>query len=264
MNHIQCSVAGCDRRGASTHGWCDMHWKRWARYGDPEKTLRPRHSPNPVCSVDSCNQKTLAKGLCSRHWQLSRKPTPVVEDLPGEKWKPVPGYEGLYEVSDLGRIRSETRTVHRMGADATIRGRILKTTAPMKDGVCYERAHLYRNRKRTDRTVHSMVAEAFHGPRPAGMVVRHLDGNSLNNTPGNLQYGTQVENMEDMRRHGNAIEQTKTHCVNGHEYTDENTVFIGNKGTRRCGKCIRVQASERNERAKAKRAAKRAALRGEA
>lgn len=51
--------------------------------------------------------------------------------------------------------------------------------------------------------VHRLVAEAFHGTRPPGMQVRHLDGDNSNNTPENLSFGTQEENYEDRNRHGN-------------------------------------------------------------
>ena len=50
--------------------------------------------------------------------------------------------------------------------------------------------------------IHALVALAFHGPKPSGAHVRHLDGNKLNNCPSNLAYGTPQENIDDMKRHG--------------------------------------------------------------
>jgi hypothetical protein len=50
--------------------------------------------------------------------------------------------------------------------------------------------------------VHALVAEAFNGPRPAGLQVRHYDGDHTNNTPRNLIYGSSKENHEDTKRHG--------------------------------------------------------------
>jgi HNH endonuclease len=55
------------------------------------------------------------------------------------------------------------------------------------------------------RYVHLVVCEAFYGPRPDGMVVRHLDGNSFNNIPSNLCWGTREENVQDDLRHGKRI-----------------------------------------------------------
>lgn len=53
--------------------------------------------------------------------------------------------------------------------------------------------------------VHALVALAFLGVRPAGLVIRHLDGDKLNNAPGNLAYGTQRENSDDMAKHGTRV-----------------------------------------------------------
>lgn len=60
----------------------------------------------------------------------------------------------------------------------------------------------YRGRYCLQRFVHQLVALAFHGPRPDGQVVRHLDGNSRNNSASNIAYGTHLENYQDSIRHG--------------------------------------------------------------
>jgi len=56
--------------------------------------------------------------------------------------------------------------------------------------------------KRTIRTAHRLVAEAFLGPQPEGMELRHLDNDKLNNVPGNLAWGTRQENADDRTRSG--------------------------------------------------------------
>lgn len=56
--------------------------------------------------------------------------------------------------------------------------------------------------RRKNATVHSLVAAAFLGPRPAGEDVRHLDGDPENNRASNLAYGTRTQNMADAREHG--------------------------------------------------------------
>lgn len=53
-----------------------------------------------------------------------------------------------------------------------------------------------------ERTVHGLVAQEFLGPRPVGLETRHLDGDRLNNTVGNLAYGTRSQNQQDRKRHG--------------------------------------------------------------
>lgn len=59
-----------------------------------------------------------------------------------------------------------------------------------------------QDEKWVTRYVHQLVCEAFHGPRPEGMVTRHLDGDPLNNHASNLKWGTQLENETDKDLHG--------------------------------------------------------------
>lgn len=113
-------------------------------------------------------------------------------ELPFEEvWKSVVGYEGYYEVSDLGRVRSLDRTTlrdNRHGKQPTkIKGRI------MKQGVRagYPYVNLCVNNFRKKRPVHRLVAEAFLG---TGEEVNHKDGNKLNNHINNLEWCTRAEN----------------------------------------------------------------------
>lgn len=118
-----------------------------------------------------------------------------------EKWKPVPGYEGIYQVSDQGRVRSQTRNVEKTSKTGKpyqqlIRGRVLRPGL-MTCG------HLSVSIKRNNsRTVHSLVMEAFVGPRPEKQEVRHLNGNPADNRLVNLAYGTRTQNILDAVEHG--------------------------------------------------------------
>ncbi|TXC63683.1 hypothetical protein FRZ32_08435 [Sphingosinicella ginsenosidimutans] len=120
-----------------------------------------------------------------------------------ERWLPVPGFEGLYEVSDQGRVRSLDRvieTASRWGGIKTnrLRGRILKPTPSGS-----RRQHLIVSLGRGNLVfVHRLVLLAFVGPRPDGMECRHLDGNGSNNNLSNLIWGTRLENMGDRTRLG--------------------------------------------------------------
>src|SRR5262249_52870534 len=137
-------------------------------------------------------------------------------EQPNERWRPVPGYEGFYEVSDLGRVRSlHRRTVH------GIQGGLLRKPLPLPNGYLY--VALYAQGKSQNRLVHRLVLEAFPGPCPAGMECRHLDGDQANNTVANLAWGTHRENILDKRHHGTDHNIRKTHCDSGHEFTPENT-----------------------------------------
>jgi hypothetical protein len=158
-----------------------------------------------------------------------------------ERWLPVPGYEGVYAVSDLGRLRSEARSVARSnGHPMFVRERILK--ASIKDG--YRMATLYRpGTARVDqRKVHHLVALTFVGPRPEGADIRHLDGDSLHNCSSNLAYGTRAENIQDAVAHGTHVETRKTECPRGHALRAPNLVAnrFKARGLRQCLACNRA------------------------
>lgn len=142
---------------------------------------------------------------------------------PGDtEWRWIPGYEGLYEVSSNGAIRSVDRVVtSKAGVDRPVRGVPLKLTRNPAHG--YLACTLSRDGRQKYAKVHVIVACAFLGERPNGALVRHLDGDQLNNTPGNLTYGTTTENNRDTVTHGRHKESRKTHCVREHEFSESNT-----------------------------------------
>lgn len=120
-----------------------------------------------------------------------------------ENWKAIPGFEGFYEVSDQGRVRSVERTV-------TVRGRSDGQTAKiireriLKPGLSSGRpvVNLRSDTDRRHALVHHLVLEAFVGPCPDGMECRHLDDKRRNNALRNLEWGTRRENMADRKRNG--------------------------------------------------------------
>lgn len=107
-----------------------------------------------------------------------------------ENWKPIKGYEGIYEVSDLGRIRSLPRTrsfIDRRGNDTVARvdGRILR---PQKCSNGYMRLILSKDGVHEQVLIHRIVASAFC-ERPAGKnEVNHKDENKANNIASNLEW----------------------------------------------------------------------------
>lgn len=115
-----------------------------------------------------------------------------------EIWRPVVGYEGYYEVSDLGRVRSVNRWMppNLYSPGQYLRGRVLKqeNTGPPGNRR-YKRVRLRTDGASHRRLVHHLVLEAFLGPRPAGYEVNHHDGNPGNNVRENLVYVTHAQNI---------------------------------------------------------------------
>lgn len=114
-----------------------------------------------------------------------------------ERWLPVAGYEEVYEVSNLGKVRSIERCVvekSRYGAQRTVR----HASRVLKAGRCkrgYLVVVLCGNGKQTSVAVHRLVAMAFV-EKPTGCdVVNHIDNDPTNNCSNNLEWVTQKENV---------------------------------------------------------------------
>ena len=103
-----------------------------------------------------------------------------------EQWKPVVGYEDLYEVSASGKVRGLTKHGKYPA------GRILKWSRRPRG---YQAVALSRNGKRRQLFIHSLVMGAFVGDCPPGHQVNHKDGRKENNHVTNLEYVTHAENM---------------------------------------------------------------------
>lgn len=107
-----------------------------------------------------------------------------------EEWRPVPGYEGRYQVSDQGQVKSLPRTQRRKNGTAyTVAGRIL---SPGVDFGRYPLVILYRDGEKATRRIHSLVADAFLPGR--GTCVNHIDGDKQNNRATNLERVSHSEN----------------------------------------------------------------------
>jgi len=117
-----------------------------------------------------------------------------------EVWKDIPGFEGCYQASTHGRIRSLPRPVYRKDGHGgyavwQYTGRILRAR-PKESG------HLNVSLgARNTKKVHRLVLETFVGPCPAGLECLHTDGDPTNNRLDNLRWGTRLDNRADMRAH---------------------------------------------------------------
>jgi hypothetical protein len=120
-----------------------------------------------------------------------------------EIWKTVPGFEGLYEASTMGNIRS----LDRMTADGrSVKGRVLK---PVKRPDGYMQITKYLGEgKHAIELVHRLVAKAFFGDIPEGYVVDHIDHNRQNNAIDNLRYLPKpINDSQGGKVQGKAIQQ---------------------------------------------------------
>lgn len=119
-----------------------------------------------------------------------------------EEWKDIPGYEGKYQASTQGRIRSLDRRVRVVahGTEATrlMKGRVLRPGEYCKSG----HVSVVLGHGANGSPVHSLVALTFLGPKPEGTEVCHNDGNPKNNAVINLRYDTRSENNKDVLRQG--------------------------------------------------------------
>jgi hypothetical protein len=116
-----------------------------------------------------------------------------------EVWKQIEGYEGLYEVSNLGNVKSVARVVNRKGHDLTIPERILspnKTKATKRHPNVRFSVELWKENKRKRVLVHKLVAEAFIQNPFGKPQVNHIDGNPTNNYAENLEWVTNSENLK--------------------------------------------------------------------
>ena len=112
-----------------------------------------------------------------------------------EQWEPIKGYEGLYEISNMGRVKSLSREV-KVGRNGTrlVDERILSVFGGK---IVYKLANLCKNGKIKSKAVHVLVAEAFLGHIPDGhkMVVDHINGDKHDNRLENLQVISHAENV---------------------------------------------------------------------
>jgi DNA-binding CsgD family transcriptional regulator len=116
-----------------------------------------------------------------------------------EIWRPIAGYEGLYEISNFGRVKSLDRIDAR---GRRWKGRIMANQTH-KSG--HQTLRLCKEAQYENYKVHHLVLNAFVGPRPEGTECCHNDGNPANNRLENLRWDTRRANHADRELHGTAI-----------------------------------------------------------
>lgn len=124
-----------------------------------------------------------------------------------EEWRPVVGYEGLYEVSNRGRVRS---LVFRNKVVSRVRA-VPKILTPWLTDSGYWQLHLSSGGKKRGRMAHVLMLQAFRGLPPSGHVAAHLDGNPANCCLCNLAWVTRRENEAHKKLHGTSLDCARNH-----------------------------------------------------
>jgi len=126
-----------------------------------------------------------------------------------EHWLPVVGFEELYEVSDLGRVRGLDRTATHettcRWTGATLQVERFYPGQVLRPGTKESGHQIVVLGRGNSRQVHALVLAAFVGPCPAGHEGLHGDGTPSNNRLDNLRWGTRLENVADSYRHGTRV-----------------------------------------------------------
>ncbi len=167
------------------------------------------------------------------------------EPSPVERWLPIPDWEGLYEVSDDGRVRSVDRVIRHSskGGERLLRGKELCLQVK-RDG--YVHVCLAAQGRKSSVPVHRLVLLTFVGPPPPGMESCHGPGGPESNRLSNLRWDTQFENFRDVvrsRRHRNLQKQ---HCLRRHPLMGANLILGSATSTpgerkRECRSCRNAQ-----------------------
>lgn len=156
-----------------------------------------------------------------------------------ERWAPVPGFDD-YQVSDQGRVRSKARRdrIGRAVGGKELRVRVVTGRHPT--------VTLYARGTRVKRTVHSIVLEAFVGPRLPGTEACHRDDDKSNNALTNLRWDSRSENTLDRVRNGTHHMSNRSKCPLGHELRSPNIpAWAIRRGHRACLACERARATAR-------------------
>lgn len=216
-----CSVAGCER-SRGTKGFCDLHYRRWRRHGDPGGALPKALLPVRLCTVAGCDQPHDSRGYCNGHYLRWRK-----YGDPGGLLRPTALAERFWQKVQVGASDECWPWIASIRPDGYGGFGVGQST------------HL----------PHRIAYELARGPIPDGLVLDHLCHNPNECAGGrgcqhrrcvNPRHLEPVEFVENVMRGASftARNARKTHCPQGHAFTDENTYRWQGKNSRACRTCM--------------------------
>lgn len=209
MEERKCSVRGCSSP-VLCRELCSRHYQRW------RKNERPQTRP---CSAQGCSRPVASRGLCDLHYRRAKR-AGMADDLPYAK---MPRH--MVEERFWAKVEKARKCWLWTGAHSP---------------VGYGQFWVGPGRKWMP--AHRFAYEYFVAPIPAGLEVDHLCRNPPCVNPAHLEVVTSRENV--LRSDGVAAKNgAKTHCINGHEFTPENTrVYLFRGGWHRaCRECQRLR-----------------------
>lgn len=214
----ECSVDGCDRGGRFTRGLCTMHYARLTRHGETggAEAMHAVSYDGKKCRIDDCGKTPKSRGYCTAHYKrLMRHGHP----LGGRR----------------ARTWEESFNLHCVKGEGCWEW----------GGVIHGGGYGVISSGRNTQLAHRWSYEHHVGEIPEGLVIDHLCRNRSCVNPAHLEPVTNEENLR--RGAGYGLQNgMRTTCINGHEYTAENT-YTGPDGGKRCRTCARILSRKRSQ-----------------
>lgn len=174
MGKSTCSISGC-AKGVFGRGWCQTHYGRWWRNGDP---LVVKLDPLPErCAISGCDRRPKAKGLCNTHYERKRKGL----DLSAPVAARFPTLEAEFTARTMAQ------------------GDCLVWSGPRNAG-----GYGLISRKAGSTLAHRYAYSAANGPIPEGMVVDHICRNRACVKADHLRLATPKQNAENLPKFGSS------------------------------------------------------------